>query len=152
LPKTAWPPTSLDLARLDAAAGRCAGGADALVVEGAGGLLVPFAPGLDLADLEARWSLDLVVVAGNRLGVLNHTLLTVREAARRGRQVRAVALNALHGGPPDLAGATIAGALRGLLGAVPLVTVPHLDGVAQEDPAALAAAGDALARVLLAPP
>jgi hypothetical protein len=32
------------------------------------------------------------------------------------------------------------------------VTVPYLDGVAQEDPAALAAAGDALARVLLAPP
>jgi dethiobiotin synthetase len=142
----------LDLARLDAAAARLAAGADALVVEGAGGLLVPFAPGLDFAGLAARWALDVVVVAADRLGVLNHALLTVREAERRGLRVCAVALHPLQAGDADLSAASNGAVLGRLLGAVPLVTVPYLDGVAQEDPAALAAAGEALARVLVATP
>ena len=126
----------LDVARLDAAAARLEAGADAL----------------DFAGLAVRWALDVVVVAADRLGVLNHALLTVREAERRGLRVRAVALHPLQAGAADPSAASNAAVLARLLGAVPLVTVPYLDGVAQEDPAALAAAGDALARVLLAPP
>jgi dethiobiotin synthetase len=141
----------LDRARLAAAAARLGHGADALVVEGAGGLLVPFTPTLTLAGLATHWGLDLVVVAANRLGVLNHTLLTVHEAARRGLRVRAVVLNTVSDAPAGIAESTNAGALGELLGDVPLVTVPHLDRVARADPARLAAAGAPLAALLVPP-
>ena len=139
----------VDLAVLDAAAARLADGADALVVEGAGGLLVPFTRTVSFADLMRRWSLDVVVVAADRLGVLNHTLLTVQEAARRGLRVRAVVLNQVRGRPADVAEETNAPVLRELLGAVPLVTMPYLNEVAREDRARLAAAGERLAQLLL---
>jgi len=48
-----------------------------LVVEGAGGLLVPLAPRLLQVDLVAALGLPVVVVAQDRLGTINHTLLTV---------------------------------------------------------------------------
>ena len=140
----------VDVAGLDAALARLAHGADALIVEGAGGLLVPFTPTLTFAALAARWRLELVVVAANRLGVLNHTLLTVREAERCGLRVRAVVLNTLGDEPPGLAERTNPDVLRRLLGDVPLVTMGYLDRVAREDPARLAAAGDALAALLRA--
>jgi dethiobiotin synthetase len=103
----------LDLARLDAAVARLAAGAEALVVEGAGGLLVPFADALDFAGLAVRWALDVVVVAADRLGVLNHALLTVREAERRGLRVRAVALHPLQAGAADPSAASNAAVLAG---------------------------------------
>jgi dethiobiotin synthetase len=56
---------------------------DAVLVEGAGGLLVPLAPGLTLRDLAAELDLPLLIVVADRLGCVNHALLTV-EAARRG--------------------------------------------------------------------
>lgn len=55
--------------------------ADLVLVEGAGGLLVPIAPGLDMARLAARLSLPLVVVARAALGTINHTRLTLAAAA-----------------------------------------------------------------------
>ncbi|MGZ8458030.1 MAG: ATP-dependent dethiobiotin synthetase BioD, partial [Gemmatirosa sp.] len=120
----------------------------ALIVEGAGGLLVPLTRTLTFAGLATHWRLDLVVVAADRLGVLNHTLLTVREAERRGLRVRAVVLNAVRPAPADVAESTNAGVLRDLLGDVPLVTMPYLDEVGREDPVRLAAAGRPLADLL----
>jgi dethiobiotin synthetase len=48
-----------------------------LLVEGAGGLMAPLGEGYTVADLIRRFDCEVVVVAGNRLGVINHTLLTV---------------------------------------------------------------------------
>jgi dethiobiotin synthetase len=60
---------AVDVATLDAARARLAAGApDGVVVEGAGGLLVPFAPGLDFAVLALRWAAGWRIVAGDRLG------------------------------------------------------------------------------------
>ena len=78
-------------------------------------------------QLARAGSCDLVIVAANRLGVLNHALLTVREAERAGLRVRAVVLNAVRPMPADVAEATNADALRSLLGDVPLVVLPFLD-------------------------
>ena len=58
--------------------------ADAVVVEGAGGLLVPLWEELTMADLAAGLGASLVVVARPGLGTLNHTALTL-EAARARR-------------------------------------------------------------------
>ena len=60
---------------------RAGRGADALVVEGVGGLLVPLTPGYLVRDLALDLGLPLVVAARPGLGTINHTLLTL-EAAR----------------------------------------------------------------------
>jgi len=63
-----------------------------LVVEGAGGLLVPLAPDLLQSDLARALALPVVVVARDRLGTINHTLLTLEALRRRGLRVLRVAL------------------------------------------------------------
>ncbi|MEE8104775.1 MAG: dethiobiotin synthase [Planctomycetota bacterium] len=63
-----------------------------IVAEGAGGLLVPLAPGLLQSDLIAALGLPVVVVAMDRLGTINHTLLTLEVLRARGLEVRGVAL------------------------------------------------------------
>ncbi len=76
------------------------GQADVVVVEGAGGLLSPLSDDSTNADLAVRLQLPLIIVAANRLGVLNHTALTVEAATRRGLSILAVVLNtvsASHG-------------------------------------------------------
>lgn len=57
---------------------------DALVVEGAGGFLVPLTDTLSGADLAVALDLPLVLVVGMRLGCLNHALLTVEAIRARG--------------------------------------------------------------------
>lgn len=54
-----------------------------LVVEGAGGLLVPINDLTYMADLMYRLGLPLVLVARSGLGTINHTLLSVAEIRRR---------------------------------------------------------------------
>lgn len=53
---------------------------DFLIIEGSGGLLVPLGEDFLVADLIGALKCDVVVVARNRLGTINHTLLTVERA------------------------------------------------------------------------
>ena len=57
---------------------------DALVVEGAGGFLVPLSETQTGADLAVALELPLVLVVGMRLGCLNHALLTAEAIRARG--------------------------------------------------------------------
>jgi dethiobiotin synthetase len=141
---------TVDVARLDAAYARLSSARDAIVVEGAGGLLVPFDRALTFADLATRWGLALVVVAANRLGVINHTLLTVREAQRAGLDVRVVVLNdvAEGDGPAER---TNEKALTALLSPIPIIHLPRLASHALADSAMLASHGRALADVCAGP-
>jgi dethiobiotin synthetase len=75
-----------------AAARAAADGAEAVVVEGVGGLLVPIAPGWTVRDLAAALGLPLVVAARPGLGTINHSLLTIEAARAAGLDVRAVVL------------------------------------------------------------
>ncbi len=62
-----------------------------LVIEGAGGALVPLNPDVLFADVFARWGLPTIVCASTALGTINHSLLT-REALRsRGVPVLGIA-------------------------------------------------------------
>jgi dethiobiotin synthetase len=61
------------LRRIRRMAGRC----QCLLIEGIGGLLVPLAEGFTVRDLIARLQCEIIVVSPNRLGTINHTLLTV---------------------------------------------------------------------------
>jgi dethiobiotin synthetase len=66
--------------------------ADAIVIEGVGGLLVPLSATATVRDLAAAVGLPLLVAAHPGLGTLNHTLLTVEAARAAGLSVRAVVL------------------------------------------------------------
>jgi dethiobiotin synthase len=54
-----------------------------LIVEGAGGVLVPITRSLLQADLFRLWGAPAIVVARTTLGTINHTLLTVEALRRR---------------------------------------------------------------------
>lgn len=62
-----------------------------LVVEGAGGALVPVTPELLYADLFARWQLPAVIVARTALGTINHSLLTIEALRARGIRLQGIA-------------------------------------------------------------
>jgi dethiobiotin synthetase len=68
-----------------------------LLVEGAGGWLVPLTPQGTVADLAAHFGLPVLLVVANRLGCLNHTLLTLESIRARGLDCRGIALNTLPG-------------------------------------------------------
>ena len=62
-----------------------------LVVEGAGGVLVPVTPDLLFADLFARWAKPVVLVARTGLGTINHSLLSIEALRSRGIPIRGIA-------------------------------------------------------------
>jgi len=84
---------TIELEPILARAGELAREHELLLVEGAGGLLVPLADDLDLADLAAALGLPLVIVARAGLGTVNHTLLTIEAARARGLDLAGVVLN-----------------------------------------------------------
>jgi dethiobiotin synthetase len=75
-----------------------------LVVEGAGGALVPLHGDWLMADLFAQWGLPAIVVARTTLGTINHTLLTIEALRARGIAVHGVAF---AGDPVEDSEATI---------------------------------------------
>ena len=62
-----------------------------LVVEGAGGALVPVTRELLFADLFARWGAPVVLVARTALGTINHSLLSIEALRARGVPILGVA-------------------------------------------------------------
>jgi dethiobiotin synthetase len=82
----------LDPGELVAAAERAAHGAEALIVEGVGGLMVPLADDWLVCDLARALGLPLVIAARPGLGTINHALLSVSAARAEQLEVRAVVL------------------------------------------------------------
>jgi dethiobiotin synthetase len=76
--------TQIDIAHLVACQRRLAQLADAVVVEGAGGFLVPLSNSETGADLAQALGLPVVLVVGLRLGCLNHALLSAEAIRARG--------------------------------------------------------------------
>lgn len=91
-----------------------------LIVEGAGGALVPVTRRLLYADLFARWAIPVIICARTALGTINHSLLTIEALRSRGVPIHGIAF--LGDAVPD-SEATIAA-----MGRVPrLGRLPHLD-------------------------
>ncbi|MEA2231011.1 MAG: dethiobiotin synthetase [Solirubrobacteraceae bacterium] len=82
----------LSLDAIVAAARAAARGADVLVVEGVGGLLVPFNASHCVRDLAVELGLPVLVAARPGLGTINHSLRPVEAARAAGLDVRAVVL------------------------------------------------------------
>jgi dethiobiotin synthetase len=66
---------------------------DFVIVEGAGGLLVPIREDYLMSDLASELGLSILIVARPGLGTLNHTTLTVESAKSRGLDVLGVVIN-----------------------------------------------------------
>lgn len=69
---------------------------DITLVEGAGGLMVPLLPSYTYADLARVLKLPVIVIAANRLGMINHLLLTLEHARCKGLSVLGYVLNQLE--------------------------------------------------------
>lgn len=90
----------IDVDRLEDAFDDLSRGSDCMIVEGAGGLLVPLSSTLSFDGVFVRFGARLLVVVRNRLGAINHTLLTLQAARSAGLDVAAVVL---HDDGPDSA-------------------------------------------------
>ena len=115
----------IDPERLGQAVQAAAEGADTVVCEGVGGLLVPLSPSYLVRDLAADLGYPLVVVATPGLGTINHTLLTLEAARAASLEVLAVVLTPWPEQPSDIEASnreTIAS-----LGDVEILTLPQLD-------------------------
>ena len=64
-----------------------------MLVEGAGGLLVPITASYNVADLAREIGLPLIIVSRVRVGTLNHTLLTINAARQYGLKIKGIILN-----------------------------------------------------------
>ncbi len=84
---------SIDLDNLRSAFFPLAQQHDSVLVEGAGGWEVPISATQTLADFAESLSLPIILVVDNKLGALNHTILTVRNIQQRGLKCAGIILN-----------------------------------------------------------
>jgi dethiobiotin synthetase len=116
--------TSLKMEDLVSAVLRRAAEGAAVLVEGVGGLLCPLTERETVADLARTLALPLVVVARRSLGTLNHTLLTIEAAQRRGLQVVGLVVTATTP-VRDVAEETVIEELQRRLDVPILAVLPH---------------------------
>jgi dethiobiotin synthetase len=70
---------------------------DPVIVEGIGGALVPFDQKNLVIDIARDLKLPVLIIAGNKLGAINHTLLTVEAVQRRGMKILGIIFNQTSG-------------------------------------------------------
>ena len=96
-----------------------------LIIEGAGGLMVPLTRNLLFIDVFKSWGAPVVLCARTTLGTLNHTLLSLEALQRRAIPILGVAL---IGDAHDSNESTLA-----QMGRVPILgRLPHLDPLTQK--------------------
>jgi dethiobiotin synthetase len=122
-PAAATTPRHIDFPVIRAAYDELASRHELVIVEGAGGWLVPLDSQRTMADLAAALALPVILVAANRLGVLNHSLLTVRAIGESGLVCRGLFLNQPDPSP-DLSTLTNHAILQKML---PEITVLGMD-------------------------
>lgn len=118
----------IDFARIQQAYDRLAACHDFMIVEGAGGLMVPLAGGLLVADLVRQLELPVVVVARPDLGTINHTVLTCFAAGQMDLKVAGVIINNFPESPGP-AERSAPHQIGSLCGAPVLGIWPHRDDI-----------------------
>ncbi|MBB5393271.1 MULTISPECIES: dethiobiotin synthase [unclassified Herbaspirillum] len=101
--------------------------ADMVIVEGAGGFVVPLNDNANSDDLAARLGLPVILVVGIRLGCINHALLTQRAIAGRGLRLAGWVANVIDPQEPR-SGAMVA-SLRQRIDTPMLGRLPWRDGM-----------------------
>ena len=102
-----------------------------LVIEGAGGVLVPIGEGFFFCDLMKTWGIPVIIVSRLGLGTINHTLLTNAFLQSMGISVLGVILNDIDG-VGDIAAKTNPEMLQQYLNVPILGIFPHLEAHRRE--------------------
>lgn len=97
-----------------------------MLVEGAGGLAVPVAPGVLISDLVRATGLRLLIVARPGLGTINHTVLTAHFARAVGLQLAGVVINGMPA-EPGLPERTSPAVIEALAAAPVLAVLPWVE-------------------------
>jgi dethiobiotin synthetase len=127
---------TVDPERLLGAARAQAERADALVVEGVGGLLVPLAHDYLVRDFAGELSLPVVIAARPGLGTISHSLLTIEASRAVALRIQAVVLTPWPDDPDEMLRSNMETIER--FGEVPVI------GLGRTDPGHLAEAGAVL--------
>jgi dethiobiotin synthetase len=121
---------AISFARIVEAARALAARHEAVLVEGAGGLLVPLTERETYADLAVALDLPVLLVARAGLGTVNHTALTIEALERRGLAIAGVVLN--RTAPEDDPSVPFnAAEIARLTRREPLVTLPYEADIAK---------------------
>jgi dethiobiotin synthetase len=115
---------SIDIATIRAHYARLAAQANAVVVEGIGGWLVPINRSQTMADVVRALQLPVILVVGMRLGCLNHALLTSRAIVADGCRLVAWVANAFEAAPEGYIEALTEQLDAPCLGVLPKVSSP----------------------------
>jgi dethiobiotin synthetase len=115
----------IEPARLREAAMAAGEGADLLVCEGVGGLMVPLTLDYLVRDLARDLAFPLVIAAPPSLGTINHTLLTIDAARAVALEISAVVLTPWPAEPGEVERSNREAIER--LGAVAVEVLPRLD-------------------------
>lgn len=104
---------ALDLDAIAAATARLRARHDTVLVEGAGGLMVPLTTELLTIDYVARQGWPVILVTSGRLGSINHTLLSLEAIAARGIALHGIAWNSRDDGSDEVIAAESRRYIRG---------------------------------------
>ena len=115
---------TVDLDLIREAFGRARSAHPSLIVEGAGGWLVPITRDYFVADLAEEMGLPVAIVVANKLGAINHTLLTLAAIRSRGLACAGLILNRPTA-DDDLATTTNRAMLEELAGVPILFEISH---------------------------
>jgi len=108
------------LGKIQAAASRC----DLLLVEGIGGVMVPLGGDYTVRDLIRGLECKTIVVCPNRLGTINHTLLTAEALESAGIEEFTIVLMGVKN--PDISAASNPRMIRRMLPLRPVFCLPYL--------------------------
>lgn len=86
----------IDFAKIEDATKQLASQYDRVLLEGAGGLMVPLTKNMLSIDYIQQQHLPVILVSSGRLGSINHTLLSLEALKARGIELYALAYNLAH--------------------------------------------------------
>jgi dethiobiotin synthetase len=99
---------------------------DVLLVEGAGGLMVPLTDHYYTADLIRDLNAEIIIVSRLGLGTINHTLLTINQAKTYGLKIKGIVFSETKKGRKTMAEQTNPSEIARLSGIKVLGTIPYL--------------------------
>ncbi len=99
---------------------------DIMLIEGAGGLMVPLKDNYHTADLIRDLDVEVIIVARLGLGTINHTLLTIHQAHAYGLKVKGLLFSDVSSQPKTIAERTNPVEIARLSGVKVLGTIPYL--------------------------
>jgi dethiobiotin synthetase len=124
---------TFDLKKVKAAMSQLQKNHDQMLIEGAGGLMVPLKDGYYNADLIRDLKAEIIIVARLGLGTINHTLLTINQAKAYKLSIRGIIFSDVTSGIKSLPERTNPDEIAKLSGVPVLGTIPYLKPITRDN-------------------